>query len=417
MAKKKMKLKKKAGMKLLEMEVVEEHADEALLEGKTLKELNEHKLTLRKKMFGADKRSARGKLLLKAKGGDLSIGLQAPCYSLSACLNSLRGSFVFRTCIAREADTPLTELHLLQPLMAVMVVISVVLFTTDLICRVVGSPLPGLMYPTFSAQFVSTFALSYVALLSFHTPSQEELNVTLSEEVNTIGEHADQHEVDAVDAERLNCMTLNWLQDRTSDRNHVDKLRCQLKEDQEKFWAFTFKNNLLKYLSRGEWEVYQEKDRALLDSGDLTMKEYKQKRAELLPDGMLTCEELEAVMAIIRDIEHNTMYDFVDDVLRDVLESQLKPENQAYLIEAGEAAEELSWSYGDVVDRVYNIAKSDKYQDNLRKALKVSEGAMEAHLKTEEAEGTKHSPPRTSEPHSGSLQDAAKPSVSTSDGL
>ena len=111
------------------------------------------------------------------KGADVSLPSWAR--ALVACA---RGSACFRECVAREPETPLTELHLMQPLLALLLALGLLLL---LVTAAVASGIVSLPGAALRAVEIIVSALACLAagglfvagLIARDVPTPEGLNV------------------------------------------------------------------------------------------------------------------------------------------------------------------------------------------------------------------------------------------------
>ena len=270
----------------------------------------------------------------------------------------LRGTCCFRNCVARDAQTPLTELHLSQPVFALFLLVGLVLVV--LITAVAAGLLPASWAGRVTELVVLILYVAasvlclYVGLVAKYIPTHEELNVALNDNVDTLDGAVSNTNEDADKAEVLEGMTLSWIQDRSRDRNSVKELRLQLSLNTERLWAFQFRTRLLRYLSLGEQQRYKE-DSAQLSAmmrqrQDATLAEFEQARAVLLPNGKLNARELRRVVNIVRNIEQRSAYNFLSEVF-DELCMEL------------EAAGGHAQSYARIIELVIEKTKSPKWKE------------------------------------------------------
>ena len=292
----------------------------------------------------------------------------------------LRGTCCFRNCVARNAQTPLTELHLAQPVFALFLLVGLVLVV--LITAVAAGLLPASWAGRFTelvvlALYVAASVLClYVGIIAKYIPTHEELNIALNENVDTLDGAVSNTKEDADKAEVLEGMTLSWIQDRSRDRNSVKELRLQLSLNTERLWAFQFRTRLLRYLSLGEQQRYKE-DSAQLSAmmrqrQDATLAEFEQARAVLLPNGKLNARELRRVVNIVRSIEQRSAYNFLGEVFEELC-TELEAsgghaESYAKIVELVIAKTQTP-RWKEAFDRIFRVMDKDE-EDALRRAAR-----------------------------------------------
>ena len=191
--------------------------------------------------------------------------------SLRRCVLACRGTYAFRACVAREAETPLTELHLMQPVLGVLLLLSLLVLplAAAVMVSTFGLSSAALRVVEISISLLAVAAsgaLLYVGRIAAGVPTHEQLNIALSERLDSLDEQAEAAMENAEDAQRLEGMTLGWVQARGRDRDAVRRLNAQLREDTNALWAFQFKARLLRYLSRGEKATYGVRSPAVVGS-------------------------------------------------------------------------------------------------------------------------------------------------------
>ena len=165
-----------------------------------------------------------------------------------------RSNMCFRACVAREPETPLTELHLMQPVLGLLLLLALVMLlvtTAFAVCNGLGIlTLPdaaerALAILCAALAATASAGLLYVGLIARGVPSHEELNVQLNRGNDRLGDAVGNARANAVDAERLKKMTLRNVRDLGSQRDKVRELNAQHDHDTHALWAFQFKVILL----------------------------------------------------------------------------------------------------------------------------------------------------------------------------
>ncbi|KAL1523875.1 hypothetical protein AB1Y20_018794 [Prymnesium parvum] len=243
---------------------------------------------------------------------------------VASVVNRTRGTLFFRECVAREPETPLTSLHLMQPLLGLLLfgAMALLLFCVataiGLLALSVDSIRALEVVVSLLAVFASAALLS-VGLVARGVPTQEKLNVQLNGNIDGLEESVEAAKANADDAEKLGNLTLGWVKARGADRDGVRALRDQLQRDTAELWAFQFKAMLLRYLSRGERHKYQQENAELLhalrETPSTTLAQYEAQREKLLPNGRLSIPELQRVAEMVRQTEQESAYDFLDEVI------------------------------------------------------------------------------------------------------
>ena len=303
--------------------------------------------------------------VMRAKGEDTS---SLPW--LRSVVGACRGSCLFRACVAREPETPLTELHLMQPVLGVLLLAAVVMMIVTAaaivgILRIESAGLRGVEIACAALAAFSSVCFLYAGRIAHGVPSHEQLNVALNKRVDWLADSVEDVTADADDAERLEGMTLGWVKARGADRDAVRRINAQLKTNTERLWAFRFKARLLRYLSRGERQRYQSNNAQLLlalrETPGATLAEYESGRDKLLPNGRLTREELRHVADVVRQTEQGSAYDFLDEVIY-----ALCDDFGAVATEHG-LSERHTWSYAELVEAVYARASLPPYAERFAK--------------------------------------------------
>lgn len=156
-------------------------------EGKSIADIRGEKEARRREMFEEDK---DGKM--RGKAGSDTAALPV----LRRCVTSCRGNCLFRNCVAREPETPLTELHLMQPVLGLLLLLAVLtmLLTVAVAVNVVpleGAGLRGVELWSAGLAAVASVALLYVGKIAKDVPTHEQLNVALNARVDWLGDSVD----------------------------------------------------------------------------------------------------------------------------------------------------------------------------------------------------------------------------------
>lgn len=173
---------------------------------------------------------------------------------LRSTVRRFRSSVCFRACVAREPETPLTELHLMQPVLGLLLLLALVmLLVTTALAVYNGLGIPTLPDTAKRALAILCAALAatasagllYVGLIARGVPSQEELNVQLNRGNQRLGDAVEDATANDSDAEHLKEMTLGRVRKLGSLRDMVRALNAQHEHDTHALWAFQFKASLL----------------------------------------------------------------------------------------------------------------------------------------------------------------------------
>ena len=173
---------------------------------------------------------------------------------LRSTARRFRSSMCFRTCVAREPETPLTELHLMQPVLGLLLLLAVVMLLVTTVVTVhhgLGiSTVPdtakrALAILCAALAATASAGLLYVGLIARGVPSQEELNVQLNRGNQRLGDAVEDATANASDAEHLKDMTLGRVRKLGSLRDRVRELNKQHEDETRALWAFQFKASLL----------------------------------------------------------------------------------------------------------------------------------------------------------------------------
>lgn len=326
-----------------------------------MKELKEQKQAEFDKVF---QEQADGSRVARVDPDD-----EVPC---TACVLQFQNTGCFRMCVARNPKTPLTVLHLLQPMLGLQLLLSLIFLfvctgATTGIIPIGYALMRGIQFFVLSLCVVASGSLLYVGRIASGVPSQETLNVTLNKNVDEIADRVVAQEGAADDAQKLEGMTLSWIGARSEDRDAVNKLRTQLRRDTEKFWAFQFKARLLRYLASGEQQRYKQDNAKLMadlrSRSDAKLSDYEMSREKLLPNGQLTLEELRRVMQMVAQTERESEYDFLDDVIQSLIEKLQADELEGQDIQM--------WSYAEIVEKVFEEA-STNFAADFERCFKVT---------------------------------------------
>jgi len=307
----------------------------------------------------------------------------------------LRGTFIFKSCVARERETPLNILHLFQPIMCVL------LFLGLAFCALVALPIVQILLVT---QAITSVCLVGVGLKVKDIPSQEKLNVELNKKIKKLGGMADGMEDHAETASKLSQMTLGWVCRSAETRDRMKKLKELLQETQGQFYEFRFKFQMLMSLANGEQVRFKEEESKLrkrIETEGGTMKEFNDSLINIVPDGLMNEDELTAVAAIIKDStedSENTIYSKVDDIIEAFVagfgtdarwskyateaayETKCKRVQQraahrgvgglppSALIDAECETAERRWSMKTIVNMIVETAKTD-YEENYNASI------------------------------------------------
>lgn len=186
------------------------------------------------------------------KAADVKLPRWATC-----CVEALRGTCFFRTCIAREPETPLTPLHLTQPIAGVLTLLGLV-FMAWAVLRIGGHEVFGWSTPERAngicllGQAAGSCALLFAGLHARRLPSNEALNVRLARLVGSVGQSAVSAEDDSELAEQAADMSISRLQHAAAEKSHTRLLRDSLRHLAEERYEFKLKKALLRYLWQGE---------------------------------------------------------------------------------------------------------------------------------------------------------------------
>ena len=173
---------------------------------------------------------------------------------LRSTVRRFHSSVCFRTCVAREPETPLTELHVMQPVLGLLLLLALVmLLVTTALAVYNGLGIPTLPDTAKRALAILCAALAatasagllYVGLIARGVPSHEELNVQLNRGNQRLGDAVDDARANAVDAERLKEMTLGRVRELGILRDQAQEFNAQHEHDNHARWAFQFKATLL----------------------------------------------------------------------------------------------------------------------------------------------------------------------------
>ena len=231
---------------------------------------------------------------------------------LRGCVERCRGGYCFRTCVARNPETPLTELHLMQPVLGLLLIfgLALLLLTAAVAVLALDAPLRTLELLSAGLALVASASCTYVGLIARNVPTHEKLNNKLKRRIDCLEEIDNNANANAADAEQLEGMTLDWLKQRRAERNTVRKLNAQLAADTTKLHAFQFKAQLLRYLSLGERQRFKRKSAELLQElrkdPSKTLAHFEEERKSLMPNGKLSIHELRHIRDIVRVTEQAT---------------------------------------------------------------------------------------------------------------
>ena len=231
---------------------------------------------------------------------------------LRGCVERCRGGYCFGTCVARNTETPLTELHLMQPVLGLLLIfgLALLLLTAAVAVLALDAPLRTLELLSAGLALVASASCTYVGRIARDVPTHEELNNDLKERIDCLEVIADDANANAADAEQLEDMTLDWLKQRRAERNTVRKLNAQLAADTTKLHAFQFKAQLLRYLSLGERQRFKRKSAELLQElrkdPSKTLAHFEEERKSLMPNGKLSIHELRHIRNAVRHTEQAT---------------------------------------------------------------------------------------------------------------
>jgi hypothetical protein len=238
---------------------------------------------------------------------------------LWAVIRKIRGTCFFKACIAREPETPLTVLHLMQPVAGFWVIVGMIstLFALLRVANVFDSQTATeTQHFTAVAHIllfsVAGFILTYVGLKARDCPSQEKLHIELDTKVNDLGISANTEEGFADDAEGLANISLSWIAARREEKDKTEELRENVKRITEERQEFELKRQLLEYLMKGEVELAKlkvAKLERLLDRKNITGDDNITQKAEAQPNGVVDATELEMIINQIHRTENErTLY-------------------------------------------------------------------------------------------------------------
>ena len=254
--------------------------------------------------------------------------------NIHACISAMRGNCMFRTLVARNPKTKLTELHLLQPLLLLFIVGGLA------VLPITGMVLSNLYDPSQEATIsivlvlgVTSVGLSSVGLIARSIPSHEDLNVEMDEQVGGLGVGVEGVEGAATDASELEKkMRLGWLAARRKTRDATRELHSAYVRDVQDGARFEFKVKLLQYLSSGESLRAMKQQRDLEEEFESNYKEMaqlyenpiaelKRKKSMFEPNGRLSRDELATVVDEVGQTENASdgAYEFLGELIEAVL--------------------------------------------------------------------------------------------------
>lgn len=314
---------------------------------------------------------------VRPKRGDIGQDVKLPAWG-AAIIEKLRSTCFFKACIAREKETPLTPLHLMQPVAGLLFLCGIASLALAVL-RVVGivrqeartieRQLSAIMHIVGTS--LASSALLYVGLKARDCPSQEKLHVELADQITDLGVSADHTESFADDAEGLAAISLNWIEQRKQQKDETQNLLNEVKRMSEQRWEFELKQHLCKYLMKGELELTKRRAARLeqqLLNEEIPVAQYREQKKSCYVDGNISARELERVVTQIHVTESSrTLYGILGKVLKELCDA---PANA----EAGVAPEERSWSYRDIFLHVQQCARDERYSDEFDEVLKIDAG-------------------------------------------
>jgi len=299
--------------------------------------------------------------------GDVAMG-RCTAYCVWLC----KSTECFKACVAREPETPLNELHLMQPVLALAVLVSLVVFVLVMLqmggALDIGDAL--LQALTVVPQAVASALLLYVGWIAKDVPSHEELNIMLNRELHGLEASVEKEKANADDADKLKGLTLGWLSEKTAAREGMRQVHRDLNENQQTFWKFQLRSHLLRYLADGEEKNYKKEEFRIRNSDEWQTRDQLNALLENIQiNGRLSLEELKEVAGKIKTIETtgkvrrgaSGTFAFLGRIM-----DELVAKFDEGAIEAGSGD---GFSYGEIVDKVYEMASSDKYIDELREVF------------------------------------------------
>ena len=234
--------------------------------------------------------------------------------------------FCFSACVARDPETPLTELHLMQPVLGLLLAfgLALLLLTATLVALpslLKGDELRMLELLSAGVALAAGVGCTYVCLIARGVPSHKQLNTKHDGQLDHLEGNVDNYKNSAADAEQLEKMTHRCVKNCRKDRDNLTKLNEELQRETQKEWAFQFKAQLLRYLSRGEARSYQKKLVGLLDESLRHMEpgggldHFADRREKMRPNGLLSLKELRHIRSIVQVTERDSAYVFLGEVL------------------------------------------------------------------------------------------------------
>jgi len=245
---------------------------------------------------------------------------------LLVCVERCRGSVCFSTCVARDPETPLTELHLMQPVLGLLLAfgLALLLLTATLVALpslLKGDELRMLELLSAGVALAAGVGCTYVCLIARGVPSHEQLNKKQKRHLDHLEKERRQLQNSAADAEQLEGMTRRSVKDRCDERDKLRKLNEELETELKKKRVFQFKAHLLRYLSRGEGRSCQKRLTELFDEYEQMesggrLEHFAARREKMRPDGLLSLKELRHIRSIVQLTErNNSAYVFLGEVL------------------------------------------------------------------------------------------------------
>lgn len=224
---------------------------------------------------------------------------------LPACIDALRSTFICKMLVARNPKTQLNELHVAQPIMLLLLAIGLALLpVTGLLLSNAYFPLATEALGVAALCALTSLGLSIVGFIARAIPSHEDLNVKMSEQVDTMGGGVEGVEVASDDAAALERrMSVGWVGERRKTRDATRELQAAYVKDVQLAARFEFQVKLLEYLASGETQRATRQQRRLEEEFERNydemaklyanpIAELKRKKGMFGPNGRLSREEV-----------------------------------------------------------------------------------------------------------------------------
>lgn len=260
-----------------------------------------------------------------------------------ACLRAMRDTCCFRVCIAHNPETRLNELHILQPVLLVFVVVGCALL-------LLGPALHDSSLQTVTTATIGLLALSSVLLFAIgrvaaSIPPLEDQVATLVRDEKIIEAGKDKEVAIANQAAHVNDLTLSIVHDARQERRSLSNMRQTFVVKYKVHLRLLYKAKVIAMIWDAEYDAYADELRKKQRLGD--------PNPVPPPNGAVTVHELEILIQTLRN--RGTDFEFIDDILeRNITNKHRQRSSQT----------DTEFTYADLIDTIMSETKKHASSDD-----------------------------------------------------